>query len=695
MDDLKLLEDRLWHAADQLRANSKLNASQYMFPVLGILFLRYATRRLDLVRDQVRAGMPNARPDRVIGKNDVKQAKKRALWIGESDRFDTLAALPESEDIGARLDKAMIALEAEAPETLRDVLPRDYARFPPDVLRGLLRTFNDDALSHVGDDAFGRIYEYFLQKFALTGAQEGGEFFTPPSLVRLIVGMLEPRAGLVFDPACGSGGMFVHTGHFMEAEGIDPATVTFAGREKSELNAKLARMNLAVHGLSHKPVMEDNSFYPNEDPDVGRCDFVMANPPFNVDGVPLAKVKDDRRLLLGVPSAASDGRTVSNGNYLWTQYFYAYLSPAGRAGFVMASSATDAGGERERQIRAGLLATGDVDAIVAVGPNFFYTRTLPSTLWFFDRSKPEPRRDRVLMIDARAIFRVVNRRVRDWSDDQLTGLLAISWLHRGEEARYAACLSGWIDRALVEARDARAGLGTLGDRVRDAEGWAAEATDVPDDRIDREQALALARARGDVAKAREALSATVDALDAAMAAAAATPARDRHLPSVSGEGLGRLATAVREAVRAGADAAKAVGVALEARRRIVADAGLPGGRGATRVRDVVEAAREAASHAGKVALASLHELRLTQERFPEGRYRDVPGLCASVTRARIAAEDGSFTPGRYVGTAPAAIEDEDDAMERLAAIHAEIAALDAEAAGLAERIAAAWEGIAG
>ncbi len=381
---LRKLEAELWRAADQLRANSKLTASEYSMPVLGLIFLRHAYNRFQRVKVEVEKSLPvhAQRGRRALTKNDFLE--QNAMFLPEKAQFDYLVSLPESADIGEAIDTAMKLIEDEY-DNLKGVLPKNFSIFSKDLLRELLRIFNKEVLQKAEGDLFGKIYEYFLNKFAMTGAQEGGEFFTPMSLVQTIVNVIEPDHGVVFDPACGSAGMFVQTGYFIESEGLKPAEkVTFYGQEKAELNTKLAKMNLAVHGLEGN-IQEGNTFYEDKHDLAGGADFVMANPPFNVDGVDKGKetVKKDPRLVL-------DGKVNlpknDNANYLWIQYFYNYLKPQGRAGFVMASSASDAG-HSEKDIREKLVKTGAVDVMMAIGNNFFYTRSLPCTLWFFDRGK--------------------------------------------------------------------------------------------------------------------------------------------------------------------------------------------------------------------------------------------------------------------------------------------------------------------
>lgn len=427
-EQLRQLENKLWTAADQLRANSKLTASEYSFPVLGLIFLRHAYNRYKTARKEIEGTLPvhPQRGRRSLTKDDFIQAK--ALYLPEKARWNTIAELPEGEDIGQFIDDAMRSIEEEY-EVLEGVLPKDYSIFEKQLLQRLVRIFNTEQLDDVTGDIFGRIYEYFLNKFALTGAQEGGEFFTPPSLVNAIVNVIEPDHGVVLDPACGSAGMFVQTGHFIEEEGFDPASkVTFYGQEKADTNTRLAKMNMTVHGLDAK-IMQGNTFYEDQHDLIGKCDFVMANPPFNVDGVDKKRdaVKNDPRLPFGLPNP-------DNANYLWIQYFYSYLNETGRAGFVMASSASDAG-HSEKKIRQKIVESGAVDVMISIGNKFFYTRSLPCTLWFFDRAQEiEPKKaDSTLMLDLRDIYRKVSSNLHDFTLEHLKNIHAIVGLYRGNK----------------------------------------------------------------------------------------------------------------------------------------------------------------------------------------------------------------------------------------------------------------------
>ena len=416
------IEKRLWEAADELRANSKLKPSEYSVPVLGLIFLLYADYKFALVDQELKASSSRRR---TVGKTDYQA--KGALFVPETARFDYLLNLPEAEDIGGAINGAMKAI-ADENEELGGALPRDYNRLEKPILRELLKILNRIPREGITEDAFGEIYQYFLGKFAQKEGQKGGEFFTPTSLVKLIVEVIEPNYGLILDPACGAGGMFVQSAVRVRNKLCqDPNKVmSVYGQEKVDGTVKLCQMNLAVHGVSGlRNIRQGNTYYEDIHNSVGVFDFVMANPPFNVNGVDREKIKGDPHYPFGVPS-------VDNANYLWIQLFYSALNQNGRAGFVMANSASDARGS-ELEIRRQLIVIGAVDVMIAIGSNFFYTVTLPCTLWFLDRGKVKtPRKEKVLFIDARHIYRQVDRAHRDFSEDDVELIANIVRLYRGK-----------------------------------------------------------------------------------------------------------------------------------------------------------------------------------------------------------------------------------------------------------------------
>lgn len=601
MINIRKLESELWESADLLRAGSKLTSNQYCMPVLGLIFLRYAYSRFQLVEAEILKDRP-MRGGWVLPVEASDFASRSALFLPREAQYAYLINLPENiaeanltnwngelmTSLGEAVNNAMELVEQQS-EQLSGVLPKDYTMFSDELLAELLRIFNNSALDDVGGDVIGRIYEYFLNKFAKNIAQDDGVFFTPKSLVKMIVNILEPKEGILLDPACGSGGMFVQTGDFVEHAGmLANNTMTFYGQEKVEYNAQLCLMNLAVHGLTGiiKSGDEANTFYHDAHNLDGRCDYVMANPPFNVDKVKAESAQSAGRLPFGLPSV-NKNKEIGNGNYLWISYFYAYLNEHGRAGFVMASSATDSQG-KDKTIREQLVRTGHVDVMISVGNNFFYTKSLPCSLWFFDKGKKEELRDKVLFIDARNYYTVVDRTLNEWSEWQLKNLNAIVWLYRGEVDKYRALLEEYA--GALGNRDFAAVLETL-------EGKKAQLT---------------------------------------------------------AEGKEAVATAPRKEKKA-----------------VEADY-------AQKVADV------------ETSIVVAKEALWITEKFGEGDYADIPGLCKAATLEEIEQKGFSLTPGAYVGVAPAE-DDGVDFHERMAEIHKELLSLQAESNRLMETISKNWE----
>ena len=453
MINIRKLETELWESADLLRSGSKLTSNQYCMPVLGLIFLRYAYSRFKLVEAEILKDRP-MRGGRVMPVEASDFTAKSALFLPKEAQYDYLVNLPENipsanltdqngnvmNSLGQVVNNAMSLIEKQS-DQLTGVLPKTYTGFSDEILAELLRIFNNSALDDVGGDVIGRIYEYFLNKFAKNIASDDGVFFTPKSLVKMIVNIIEPKTGILLDPACGSGGMFIQSGDFVNAAGLNAnSAMTFYGQEKVEYNAQLCLMNMAVHGLTGVIKSGDaaNTFYHDAHNLVGCCDYVMANPPFNVDKVKAESCESAGRLPFGLPSV-NKAKEVGNANYLWISYFYAYLNEKGRAGFVMASSATDSQG-KDKEIRQKLVETDHVDVMVSVGNNFFYTKSLPCSLWFFDKAKNAATKGTVLFIDARNYYTVVDRTLNEWTEWQLKNLNAIVWLYRGETDKYASLL---------------------------------------------------------------------------------------------------------------------------------------------------------------------------------------------------------------------------------------------------------------
>lgn len=602
MINIRKLEAELWESADLLRAGSKLTSNQYCMPVLGLIFLRYAYSRFKLVEAEILKDRP-VRNGRVLPVEESDFASRSALFLPREAQYAYLVDLPENiaaagltnrngqvmNSLGEVVNNAMELVEEQS-EQLSGVLPKDYTMFSDELLAELLRIFNNSALDDVGGDVIGRIYEYFLNKFAKNIAQDDGVFFTPKSLVKMIVNILEPREGILLDPACGSGGMFVQTGDFVEHAGmLANNTMTFYGQEKVEYNAQLCLMNLAVHGLSGviKSGDEANTFYHDAHNLDGCCDYVMANPPFNVDKVKAESAQSAGRLPFGMP-AVNKNKEVSNANYLWISYFYSYLNEHGRAGFVMASSATDSQ-NKDKDIREKLVRTGHVDVLISVGNNFFYTKSLPCSLWFFDKGKKEELRDKVLFIDARNYYTVVDRTLNEWSEWQLKNLNAIVWLYRGELDKYQNLLSQYRQE--------------LGKQLSFSERAERLETDLQNARAEAKEVVAQ--------------------------------------------------------------------VARKDKKRIEAE-----------YQDIIQALEQ------KLTVAK-EALWLT-EKFGDGVYQDIPGLCKAATLEEIEQKGFSLTPGAYVGVAPAE-DDGVDFHERMTEIHKELLELQAESDRLMETISKNWE----
>jgi type I restriction enzyme M protein len=701
---LRKLETELWRAADQLRANSKLTASEYSMPVLGLIFLRHAYNRFQKVKTEVEKNLPShpQRGKRLLTKKDFEE--KNSMFLPEKARFDYLVNLPESSDIGDAIDNAMRAIEDEY-DNLKGVLPKNYSIFSKDLLKELLRIFNKEVLQKAEGDLFGKIYEYFLNKFAMTGAQEGGEFFTPFSLVNTIVNIIEPDHGIAFDPAVGSAGMFVQTGYFIESEGLNPAEkVTFYGQEKAETNTRLAKMNLAVHGLEGN-IQEGNTFYDDKHNLVGKCDFVMANPPFNVDGVDKGKdaVKKDPRLPFGLPKN-------DNANYLWIQYFYSYLKASGRAGFVMASSASDAG-HTEKDIREKLVKTGAVDVMVAIGNNFFYTRSLPCTLWFFDRAKEldELRKDKVLMLDARKIYRKVTSKVNDFSPEQLQNLICIVNLYRGSSDKFESTVKQYLQTSAGLATETAAAIFELQKQLQKVSKIISEFTsglsvenkdaiitslksiqrifqlvpsqDIIESLVDDEYHSAADIVNIDETKATfdqqnkliaEIKSSKLDIAILENIAKQCKALRKRQDKLIK-QLLNTISSATKE-------------------HQLTKNKEWKGLNLKEQLDQLKSLQQQLSGNPDEDEPGLLHETEYfwkqahwLQSRFPEGVYTDVEGLCKVVSQQDIEGKDWSLSPGRYVGVDTAS-DDDFDYEERLNEIHIELEGLNEEANILVQTI---------
>lgn len=684
---IEKFEADLWKLADDLRANSNLASNEYFMPILGLLFLRQATNRYYEALKAIDADkLTGKMPKRPLVEADF--TRRRAMMLPEKARYDTLLKLEKGADLGAALNKAMDAVEQHFPP-LAGQLPKDYARFDNEVLERMLRMFDAEALRTASGDVFGRIYEYFLAEFSKQGAHDNGEFFTPPSIVQTIVNVIEPNHGTILDPACGTGGMFVQSSHFIEDAGQETMKrVTFYGHEKNETTAKMAQINLAVHGLEGKIRAGNEAITYYKDPHelAGKCDFVMANPPFNVDEVDADKVKGDKRLPFGLPGV-NKAKKVSNANYLWLSYFYSYLNKDGRAGIVMSSQGSSAGRD-EAVIRQKMVETGAVDVMIDIRGNFFYTRTVPCQLWFFDRAKErdKQRREHVLMLDARNLYRKVSRAVYDFSPEQQKNIASIIWLYRGQTDRFLKLVESYIGQAVSDGKVTAAALAAFEDALGKLIGlmktFAAKERDSnPLADTWKELTGLHDTVCGDIKRFnKEATAQAKDWMKAARTNAGLNGARKALHP---------LAELCRDVTKQIDLAAKLAGrvIDISIKELNARESDIWANSDITRARKGLESARAVAVEALRSLRYFIKQTDWLQERFPEAKLCDVEGLVKLVARADIRAHDWSLTPGRYVGVAPEEVDEDFDLEEALRSIHIDLQGLNDEAVELAARIA--------
>jgi type I restriction-modification system DNA methylase subunit len=831
---IEKLEADLWEAADNLRANSKLTSSDYFMPVLGIIFLRHAANRFDAATRQIEQDQKSGKmPRRKIMPADY--VSRRALFLPETARYDYIMdkAATSGGDLPALVTAAMNAIEASF-EPLLNVLPKGYGIFESKVLEDLMRTFNGEQIKQATGDVFGRIYEYFLAKFSVQKAHDNGEFFTPASIVQTIVNVIEPDHGTIFDPACGSGGMFVQSSHFIEHEGQDTMRrVVFYGQEKNSDTIRIAKMNLAVHGLEGK-IAEAITYYQDEHSLFSKCDFVMANPPFNVDLVDAERVKTDPRLPFGLPGV-NKAKKVSNGNYLWISYFWSYLSDKGRAGFVMSSQASSAG-HGEKDVRRKIIETGDVDVMISIRSNFFYTRAVPCELWFIDRGKPdqpsspallpkrkgshyrggydfsglverarelrkkqtpaeqvlwEMLRDRqlvglkfrrqhqvgnyildfycheaklaveldgavheqrrakdlkrdaylksqgiqvlripnetllhntgstleqisallptpsgrgaggegqnvahnhkgnVLMLDARNVYRKVNRKINDFSPEQLSNVAAIVWLYRGQNDRFLDLVKKYFNSVCTESTAIPEELNVFEATLKDIR----QRFDTCEKAVGARCAVPLRDAAAelrDAVKPYEADRAKlVKGLDAFCKKHCKTLPATNDKQHVARKDFEPLAEHIKGLIKQVDLLYKLAARVNDCFSELAADDAVKevyDRRATGRLVKQLDAERKNAVDQLKQAVYFHRQIVWLQDRFPKAQLQSVPGLVKLVSRKDIEAADWSLTPGRYVGVAPPEPDDDFDFEETLRTIHVELTDLNKEAAELAAKI---------
>lgn len=682
LKNIEAIEKRLWSTADTLRANSNYASNEYFMPVMGLVFLRHAYSRYLAVKDEIVASLPTRggkTPE--LTKKDF--SKKSAIFLQPKAQFDYLVALKDSDDRAKAVIDAMESIEEDY-ETLRGVLPKkEYRELNNEIMGQLLRALNPEELKKVTGDVFGRIYEYFLTQFADQKAHDGGEFFTPISLVSLIANVLEPKKGTVLDPACGSGGMFVQSARFVENLHENPNDkLSFYGLEKNATTINLAKMNLAVHGLVGD-IKKAITYY--EDPHNlhEKADFVMANPPFNVDEIDADKIKNDPRLPFGLPGVNKKGK-VSNGNYVWISYFYSYLAEQGRGGFVMSSQASSAG-NTEAKVREKLIETGHVDIMISIRSNFFYTRAVPCELWFFNKSKPEEFKDKVLMIDARNIFRKVTRKIYDFSPEQLQNILSIIWLYRGETKRFHNLVENYISATLNETtqsiapaqdyetvfaklnKELQPFLATLPKDGKQAE-TDKELTDCLQAYKDNSQIFAkLAHEKNEwwQKQNKDSMKLT-DAL------------KELELLAEENNKLIKEAELMYRLVN------RLIDVCLNEHN--AKDNDTWDTREIFNLKKQTEEARDTVVNQLKLTRYFHHQAEWLVERFPEEKLRDVEGLVKLVDKEELKENDWSLTPGRYVGVAPEEEDPDFDFGETMRTIHAELEGLNTQAAELAKNI---------
>ncbi len=696
LNNIEQFDADLWKMADGLRANSGLASNEYFMPIMGLLFLRQATNRYYEALTAIQADKASGKiPDRPLVEADF--LRRRVMMLPDAALYDVILEQRKDGGLGQALTAAMEAVEKHF-TPLAGQLPKDYERFDDELLESMMRRFDTEALRKASGDVFGRIYEYFLAEFSKQGAHDNGEFFTPPSIVQTIVNVIEPDHGIVLDPACGSGGMFVQSSHFIEDAGQDTMQrVTFYGHEKNETTAKLAQINLAVHGLqgSIRAGNEAITYYKDPHELVGKCDFVMANPPFNVDEVDAEKVKSDKRLPFGLPGV-NQQKKVSNANYLWLQYFYSYLNENGRAGVVMSSQASSAGRD-EARVRQKLVESGAVDVMIDIRGNFFYTRTVPCQLWFFDRAKernPE-RANQVLMLDARNIFRKVSRAIYDFSPEQQKNIAAIIWLYRGQPWRFLALVESYLAEAITKGQAAQIPLssfvGVLGKLTGLLEPFATEQRDDPDPLSESWKELLAAQAT--VAADVDAFGIQFEKQAKLWTAEVKTGGRENAALHKARNGLHPLADRCRDLTKQIDLAAKLAGRVIDtAVKELDARESDTWANGEiNKVRKVLETARAVAVEALRLARYFVKQADWLQERFPDATLRNVDGLVKLVDRAEITAYDWSLTPGRYVGLAPEEVDEDFDFEEALRSIHIDLTGLAEESAKLAARIARNFE----
>lgn len=692
LENIEAIEKRLWNAADTLRANSNYASNEYFLPVMGLIFLRHAYSRYLAVKDEIEAKLPiRGGKTRPVTKEDFSQ--KSSIFLQQKAQFDHLVSLTDRDDRARAIIDAMESIEADY-ESLRGALPKnEYQELDNAVLGQLLRTLNPEELKKASGDIFGRIYEYFLTQFADQKAHDNGEFFTPVSLVSLIANVLEPDQGIVLDPACGSGGMFVQSAHFVERMKANPSErLTFYGLEKNATTIRLAKMNLAVHGLEGD-IQKAITYYEDPHELLGKASFLLSNPPFNVDEVDADKVKRDPRLPFGLPGVNKSGK-VSNGNYLWISYFYSYLNPTGRAGFVMSSQASSSGRD-EAKVRQKLIETGDVDIMIAVRSNFFYTRAVPCELWFLNRNKPDTYHDKVVMLDARNIYRKVTRKIYDFSPEQLQNILAIIWLYRGQSERFLNLVARYLEQTINEANGCFKINGDDVEMIHPLVDYQTALAGLQKTMQPFLDSLPDKTAASEVLQQLIQESKTFEADVGAFRVVTEDETQQWQKQTLDNEALKKAVERLAPLAETSRNLVKQADLPYKLTCRLVdiCEDELAAKESDLWVNREIVRSRRNSDEARQLAVEQLKRVRYFHrqaawltERFPDAVLNNVEGLVKLVDRAEIAANDWSLTPGRYVGVAPEEEDDGFDFEEALRDIHTELEGLNAEAIELAAKI---------
>lgn len=640
-EQFKQLEKDLWSAADNLRANSDLKASEYSIPVLGLIFLKFADNNYRRHESNILAEYQKLKGTRAEKSMSDIAIEKCGFYLPDHARYDYLLNMPEEKDIAKAIKEAMKAIEEYKPE-LDGVLPKDeYFRLTRDektktIPNDLLKNFANIPSDTTGD-LFGQIYEYFLSEFARSEGQKGGEFFTPRSVVRLMVEIIEPHGGKVFDPACGSGGMFVQSAYFInehrkELAGTSDSGVYVYGQEKTQETVNLAKMNLAVNGLRGE-VKKANTYYEDPHNSFGNFDYVLANPPFNVDDVSISNIEKDKRFnTYGIPRNKTKGKkkdegkeTVPNGNYLWINLFATSLKPQGRAALVMANSASDAR-HSEADIRKTLIEQNLIYGMLTLPSNMFYTVTLPATLWFFDKAKTD---DRILFIDARNIFKQVDRAHREFTEEQIQNIAMISQLHKGRSDKFVQLIDHYFAAGMESLIENKTKVARVSEQLlevlEDAEGKKAVG-----ELVHQWTALSSLQTAYLQYLSQHAKEINIDKKNKAQ-----QQLHDAFTPFFEElhHGLKSLDKVVRHHEKKLSDNALAAG------KRSTTD----------RKTNALKTSLEVLHDEVKNVELYYQHINWLQERFPNAEYEDVPGLCKLVTPADLKDQDYSLNPGRYVG----------------------------------------------